>query len=309
MSSRFVSGGTIIPHGDNAAPHIPPDTPKDHDHNDASSVGPDSGGLGAGAGAAGTAGKAPPHMADTSTEWAAVQKELEDARRARAAQRSRAAEGERSLYEVLQANKAAKQAAFEEQNKIRNQFRALDDDEIEFLDEVKAAKRMEEERVRRETEEGLRAFREQQRRSSDVAGDEVTGAVGGQDPGRGTEVPIAGGGEWGGIGRKRKRGRERERVGLVRRKAGVGRQKEEVEEEEGDRKRAQEKNGEEEAKTAPAGDESMQKTALAGDCSRVKDRKSAAAPAIDQERTPTEGTGSKQKSLLVTYGSDDSDDE
>src|SRR3569833_608756 len=31
---------------------------------------------------------------------------------------------------------AAKQAAFEEANKIKNQFRALDDDEIEFLDGV-----------------------------------------------------------------------------------------------------------------------------------------------------------------------------
>ncbi|KAG5926743.1 hypothetical protein E4U42_002997, partial [Claviceps africana] len=40
--------------------------------------------------------------ADTSTEWAAVQRELEEARRARAA---RGVVGEKSLYEVLQANK------------------------------------------------------------------------------------------------------------------------------------------------------------------------------------------------------------
>ncbi|KAG5931411.1 hypothetical protein E4U53_001780 [Claviceps sorghi] len=84
-------------------------------------------------------------VGDTSTEWAAVQRELEEARRARAAA---GATRERSLYEVLEANKAAKQAAFEEQNKIRNQFRALDDDEIEFLDEdgKKAAEKDEKDR-------------------------------------------------------------------------------------------------------------------------------------------------------------------
>ncbi|KAK0619983.1 NEFA-interacting nuclear protein NIP30, partial [Immersiella caudata] len=48
---------------------------------------------------------------------------------------------EKSLYEVLQANKAAKQSAFEEANKIKNQFRALDDDEIDFLEGVREKKR------------------------------------------------------------------------------------------------------------------------------------------------------------------------
>lgn len=94
---------------------------------------------------------------------------------------------------------AAKEAAFEEQNKIKNQFRALDDDEVEFLDEVVAAKRKEEERVRRETEDGVKAFREQQRRMS------------------GAEEGVDGGGEDWGVGRKRKR-REREKGGVVRRK-------------------------------------------------------------------------------------------
>ncbi|PSR92197.1 NEFA-interacting nuclear protein NIP30, partial [Coniella lustricola] len=46
-----------------------------------------------------------------------------------------------TLYDILQANKAAKQAAFEEASKIKNQFRALDEDEIEFLDEVRARQR------------------------------------------------------------------------------------------------------------------------------------------------------------------------
>ncbi|KAF3766807.1 hypothetical protein M406DRAFT_244207, partial [Cryphonectria parasitica EP155] len=47
----------------------------------------------------------------------------------------------RSLYDVLQANKAAKQAAFEEANRLKHQFRALDEDEIGFLDEVVQRKR------------------------------------------------------------------------------------------------------------------------------------------------------------------------
>ncbi|KAG6024407.1 hypothetical protein E4U40_003293 [Claviceps sp. LM458 group G5] len=199
MADRFVSGGTMIPPGE--------DPPQGAD--------------------AATANPARPFLAagkDTSIEWAAVQKELEEARRTKAV----AVRGEeRSLYDVLQANKAAKQAAFEEQTKIRNQFRPLDEDEIEFLDEVKAAKRMEEERVRRETEEGLRAFREQQRRTSgggaagvNAEGDEVEDAGAGAGAGVG-EMQSAGArtGEWG-AGRKRKRGRERERIGLVKRKVG-----------------------------------------------------------------------------------------
>lgn len=50
-------------------------------------------------------------------EWAAVQSQLEAERQAREAKRKAAALGEgggKSLYEVLEANKAAKQAAFEE---------------------------------------------------------------------------------------------------------------------------------------------------------------------------------------------------
>ncbi|OAA49442.1 NEFA-interacting nuclear protein NIP30 [Metarhizium rileyi] len=152
---------------------------------------------------------APRSLLVKSTEWQAVQQELENDRKRREEQRLKAATGEeRSLYDVLQANKAAKQAAFEEQNKIRNQFRALDDDEIDFLDEVVAAKRKEEERVRRETEDGVRAFRELQRRSS------------------GGEAVVEGDGEDWGVGRKRKRKRrekekEREKV-VVKRKVDEG---------------------------------------------------------------------------------------
>ncbi|KAK7409200.1 hypothetical protein QQX98_008633 [Neonectria punicea] len=172
MSDRFVSGGTISSSGE-----ISKDAP------------------------AGSAAK-PLHAGAKSKEWEAVQQELEADRRRREEQRVKAAsgDGERSLYEVLEANKAAKQAAFEEQSKLRNQFRALDDDEIDFLDDVRAAKRAEEDRVRRETEEGLKAFRERQK--------------GGGGPER--EGEGEGGESWG-VGKKRKRVKDREVKGVRRR--------------------------------------------------------------------------------------------
>lgn len=105
---------------------------------------------------------------------------------------------ERSGTNTAKRGKAAKQAAFEEKTKLSNQFRALDDDEIEFLDDVQRAKREEEARLRRETEEGLRAFREAQKGGEREA------------EGGGGEVE-----DWG-VGRKRKR-RDREGRGVRRR--------------------------------------------------------------------------------------------
>ncbi|KAK7430783.1 hypothetical protein QQZ08_002572 [Neonectria magnoliae] len=175
MSDRFVSGGTISSGGE-----ISKDAP------------------------VGSAAK-PLHAGAKSKEWEAVQQELEADRRRREEQRIKAASGhgERSLYDILEANKAAKQAAFEEQSKLRNQFRALDDDEIDFLDDVRAAKRAEEDRVRRETEEGLKAFRERQK--------------GGGGPEREGEGEGEGEGESWGVGKKRKRVKDREVKGVRRR--------------------------------------------------------------------------------------------
>ncbi|OAQ72872.1 NEFA-interacting nuclear protein NIP30 [Pochonia chlamydosporia 170] len=167
MSNRFVSGGTINP------------TDSSPDAKEA----------------------APREQLAKNAEWEAVQAELENDRKRREAERLKAATGEeRSLYDVLQANKAAKQAAFEEANKIRNQFRALDDDEVEFLDEVVAAKRKEEERVRRETEDGVKSFRERQRRTS---GEGVVEEDKEED--------------WG-VGRKRKRRDRDKEKGVVKKK-------------------------------------------------------------------------------------------
>ncbi|KAK3672665.1 hypothetical protein LTR78_007477 [Recurvomyces mirabilis] len=71
-------------------------------------------------------------------------------------------EGGKSLYETLQANKVAKQDAFEDASRLRNQFRSLDEDEIEFLESVMESSRSKEAEVKKDTKEQLEAFRKQQ---------------------------------------------------------------------------------------------------------------------------------------------------
>ncbi|EAU93082.1 hypothetical protein CC1G_06802 [Coprinopsis cinerea okayama7 len=66
----------------------------------------------------------------------------------------------RSLAEKLAANKIAKQEEWEEKNKLANQFRALEEDEIHFLDSIRE-KQEQEEKLRKQTEgEELKNFRE-----------------------------------------------------------------------------------------------------------------------------------------------------
>ncbi|KAL7914732.1 N-terminal domain of NEFA-interacting nuclear protein NIP30 domain-containing protein [Trichoderma velutinum] len=181
MSSRFVSGGTISGEGS-----------KDESGHEAAA-----------------AAREP--LAKKSVEWEAVQHELDEERKRREHARAELAEGgQQSLYDILQANKAAKQAAFEEQNKLKNQFRALDDDEIEFLDEVRAKERAEEERALREVEEGLKAFRDRQK---STGGGETSGTAK-EEGGREEE-------EWAVGGRKRKR-HEREVLGVKKKAVGGG---------------------------------------------------------------------------------------
>ncbi|KAF3189455.1 hypothetical protein TWF106_004814 [Orbilia oligospora] len=71
-------------------------------------------------------------------------------------------EGGKSLYEVLQANKARKQEAFEEKLKFKNQFRSLDEGEVEFLDSIVSEQRAEEEAKKKELESRLDDFRKLQ---------------------------------------------------------------------------------------------------------------------------------------------------
>lgn len=57
---------------------------------------------------------------------------------------------------------AAKEDAFAEASRLKNQFRALDADEAEFLDSVLERTRQEEDAIKAQTKEGLEAFRKRQ---------------------------------------------------------------------------------------------------------------------------------------------------
>jgi hypothetical protein len=99
---------------------------------------------------------------------------------------------------------AAKQEAFEEANRLKNQFRSLDEDEVEFLDSVLESTRAEEERVKRETAEGLENFRKQQEEADKAR----RGSDGAQNTDEGP--PDVGEEQWVAAGRKRKRTKEKE---------------------------------------------------------------------------------------------------
>ena len=137
----------------------------------------------------------------------------------------------------------------------------MDDDEIEFLDEVRASKKAEDERLRRETEEGLKAFRQAQK----------GGPKGDEDEHDAIEI----GEDWG-VGRKRKRAKEKDIVKGVRRRVSGA-------EETGKTK------GDEEEHAVPAGNENGKEE------TKVKESPVALAK-------PKLGG-------LVDYGSDDDDDE
>lgn len=255
MSSRFVSGGTT----DTKTGEILPADP---------------------ATSASAAPTATGGSAKRSEEWAAVQAQVEEERRRRQQQReeaaSRGGEGDKSLYEVLQANKAAKQAAFEEANKLKNQFRPLDDDEVEFLDGVRERRKADEERLRRETEEGLKGFRELQSKIS-------------SGEGAGDEGAVEGGG-WS-VGRKRKR-RKDEPEGLLK-----GLKKRSSTAADG----VEDGKAEEKSRDGAAGDETHQKGSVAAAAKDAQDtQKSEAKSAAPAAAKPKIG--------LVDYGSDDDSD-
>lgn len=263
MSSRFVSGGTTDAETGEVVPAADPST--------STPAAP----------AAAGGGK-------RSEEWAAAQAQVEADRRRRQQQREEAASRggeEKSLYEVLQANKAAKQAAFEEASKLKNQFRALDDDEVEFLDGVRERRRAEEERVRRETEEGLRGFRELQSKVSTAAGE-------GEGPG-GKDEGAAEGGSWS-VGRKRKRRKDEPDgvlKGLKRRSSAAAAAHDGVE---GANVREEGKDG--------AADEAA---------AAQKDATTTAEDAHDTQEPvpkPAPPAAAKPKAVLVDYGSDDDSD-
>ncbi|GAA5872082.1 hypothetical protein JCM1840_006314 [Sporobolomyces johnsonii] len=65
----------------------------------------------------------------------------------------------RSLWEKLQENKNKKQEAFEEQLKFKNHFRALDEDEISFLDSMVEENNDEERERQKQIRDELLSFR------------------------------------------------------------------------------------------------------------------------------------------------------
>ncbi|KAJ5766977.1 uncharacterized protein N7511_004593 [Penicillium nucicola] len=92
-------------------------------------------------------------------EWLKAQQELEEERR-RKAEIGKQDDG-KSLFEVLERNKMAKQEAFEEKSRLKNQFRSLDEDEVDFLDSVLESTRAQEAAVKRDTADQLEVFRRQ----------------------------------------------------------------------------------------------------------------------------------------------------
>lgn len=76
--------------------------------------------------------------------------------------------------------KATKQDAFEESIKLKNQFRSLDEDEIDFLDEVLDSTRRKEAEVKKDTTEQLEAFR-RQREEAERAAAAVEGEGGAEE--------------------------------------------------------------------------------------------------------------------------------
>ena len=87
---------------------------------------------------------------------------------------------------------------------MRNQFRSLDEDEVDFLDSVLESTRSKEAEVKKDTREQLEAFRKQQEDAEKVARTEDDGAE---------ASPAAE--SWSLGPRKRKKGSERETLGGV----------------------------------------------------------------------------------------------
>lgn len=103
---------------------------------------------------------------------------------------------------------AAKQEAFEESIRLKNQFRSLDEDEVEFLDSVLESTRTREEEIRRETAEQLDLFRRQQEEADKAL--LVEAAADGDGPGGVGGDGAVEGEQWAVSGKKRRRGRDRQ---------------------------------------------------------------------------------------------------
>ena len=73
---------------------------------------------------------------------------------------------------MIASDAAAKEEAFQESIRLKNQFRNLDEDEVEFLDSVLESTRVKEQAVKKETSEQLDLFRRQQEEAEKALLDE-----------------------------------------------------------------------------------------------------------------------------------------
>jgi hypothetical protein len=102
---------------------------------------------------------------------------------------------------------------------LTNQFRSLDEDEIEFLDSVQEAARAKELAEKRATKEGLEEFRKQQE-EAERAAKEQKGAV----------TPPTVSESWAVGPRKRKKGKEKDAIGGLKiRRTSTGEQAKKLE--------------------------------------------------------------------------------
>lgn len=141
---------------------------------------------------------------ERDVEWRRAQQELEEERR-RKAELGKQNDG-KSLFEVLQQNKIAKQEAFEESIRLKNQFRALDEDEVEFLDSLLESTRAQEAAVKRETAQQLAEY-QRQREEAERALIEA-GSAGPAGSTTAAADPKGGDIEWTVAGKKRKRNKK-----------------------------------------------------------------------------------------------------
>lgn len=94
----------------------------------------------------------------------------------------------------------AKQEAFEEKIKLKNQFRSLDEDEVDFLDSIMESTRAQEAAVKKDTAEQLEAFRKQREEAEKALLEDGSANV----------VPAAEGEDWKIPGRKRRREKKKD---------------------------------------------------------------------------------------------------
>ena len=178
---------------------------------------------------------------------------------------------------------AAKQDAFEEANRLKNQFRALDQDEVDFLDSVLESTRKEEDRVRRETAEGLELFRKQQEDADKKAriGDEQSPV----EPSTVAEEE-----QWAAGARKRKRTKEKEGLKGVK----IRRSSSAVEAGSASSPEVKKHDDGAKSKTVPPSEQAKPKA--------------TAASNVLVSKSPPTSTKPKAGLSLVDYGSDEDDD-